>query len=251
MKTLLFIFFFLIVLNLFGQEKEKPINHLKNEIALDFQNAFENLVNGLTIDDNNSSNAIATSLIYRRRIGEKKFVSVNEKKALRFQIGGSFDLPLGSEEIVDNSITGTNNLLEINDKYVNSFIYIGMEWQRQFGKWQLYYGMDTGINYYLNKDVFNIATASGSGQVIFYRERNNRSTRIPLIGFGGLKYYLHPRFSLSYEMSFRVAVGFINNMQQRFEPDIEEPVETEFHYKRKEVSGNMDYLRYFNVSYYF
>ena len=69
--------------------------------------------------------------------------------------------------------------------------------------------------------------------------------------FGGLKYYFHPRFSVSYELSFRVAASFIEQKQERFEPDIEGPVELEYHYKRTEINGFTDYLRYFNVSYHF
>ncbi|MBK9016308.1 MAG: hypothetical protein IPM82_20810 [Saprospiraceae bacterium] len=232
-----------------GKKNEKPINQYKNEIALDFQNAFRNLVNGFSDDDYNSE-AIATSLIFRRRIGEKKFISVNEKKALRLQLGGTFSIPISSEEIYDSTLTGTSNLFNIKESRTDVYSYIGIEWQRQFDKLQVYYGLDSGVRYYKDLDVPTVISST-SGQVNYWREINYRSISIPLIGFAGVKYYFHPRFSLSYELSLGTAISFIKNRQDRFEPGIEGPAEREFNYRRTGISGNSSYLRYFNVSYYF
>lgn len=242
-------------LSLFAQndedkKKEKPINQYKNEVVLDFQNAFRNLVNGFS-GNNNYSKEIATSLIFRRRIGEKKFISVNEKKALRFQLGGAFSVPISTEEIYDSTLTGSSNLLTIKESRTDVFSYVGIEWQRQFDKLQVYYGIDSGVRYYKDLDVPVTVISSTSGQVNYWREIKYRSTSIPLIGFTGVKYYFHPRFSISYELSFGAAISFIKNRQDRFEPGIEGPAEQEFNYRRTEISGNSDYLRYFNVSYHF
>lgn len=247
--------FLVFSLSLFAQNDEdnkkgKPINQYKNEIALDFQNAFRNLVNGFS-NGNNNSEAIATSLIFRRRIGEKKFISVNEKKALRFQLGGTFTIPISSEEIYDSTLTGAFNFLNIKESRTDVYSYIGIEWQRQFEKLQVYYGLDSGVRYYEDVDVPVTVVSSSTGQINFWREINSRSISIPLIGFAGIKYYFHPRFSVSYEMSFGVAIGFLKNRQDRFEPGIEGPAEREFNYRRTEISGNSDYLRYFNLSYHF
>jgi hypothetical protein len=245
---------FAFSLSLFAQDdkdkKEKPINQYKNEIALDFQNAFRNLVNGLS-NNNSDSEAIATSLIYRRRIGERKFISVNEKKALRFQLGGAFSVPISTEEIYDSTLTGASNLLNIKESRTDVYSYIGIEWQRQFEKLQVYYGLDSGVRYYKDLDVPVSVISSTTGQVNFWREINYRSISIPLIGFGGVKYYFHPRFSLSYELSFGAAISFIKNRQDRFEPGIDGPAEKEFNYRQTKISGNSDFLRYFNLSYHF
>jgi hypothetical protein len=242
-------------LSLFAQDdkdnkKEKPINQYKNEVALDFQNAFRNLINGFS-NNNSDSEAIATSLIFRRRIGEKKFISVNEKKALRFQLGGAFSVPISTEEIYDSTLTGTSNLLNIKESRTDVYSYIGIEWQRQFDKLQIYYGIDSGVRYYKDLNVPAAVISSTTGQVNYWREIKNRSISITLIGFAGVKYYLHPRFSLSYELSFGAAISFIKNRQDRFEPGIQGPAEREFNYRRTEISGNSDYLRYFNISYHF
>jgi hypothetical protein len=63
-------------------------NQYKNEIALDckFLNKDLNL------------NSIGTNLMYKKRFGEKKFISVTDKKSWRFQIGGYADYPLSSKD---------------------------------------------------------------------------------------------------------------------------------------------------------
>ena len=120
-------------------EKENPKNEIKwnqykNEIALDCK--FLNKDLNLT--------SIGTNLIYKKRFGEKKFISVTDKKSWRFQIGGYADYPLSSKDTF-NFFGQYTRFLDY-EKRISISLLAGIEWQKQMGRFQLYYGLDSGIS---------------------------------------------------------------------------------------------------------
>lgn len=240
----LFLFTLCLSTFLFSQNQVDTVgfNGFKHEIALDFQNAFRNQING----DATGGTAIATSLMYRRHIQGKN----GKARALRLQVGGSYNLPLGSQEVFSNGNTGNNNLLVTRNQEVDVFAFVGLESQRQINRLQFYSGIDLGVGYFREVGVVNVST-SFSGNVNFYREGRDITTSIHAVGFFGVKYFLHPRFSMSYEASMTNSLRFRREMIDRYIPTQEDPVEREFNYKRTEIGLGFDYLRYFNLSYYF
>jgi len=85
-------------------EKSKKVDDIqwnkhRHEVGLDFQ----------FLDRDLRLRFIGSNLIYKKHIGEKKFISRNEKKALRLQIGGFVDYPIGKQDSLENS-AGLNNI---------------------------------------------------------------------------------------------------------------------------------------------
>jgi hypothetical protein len=85
MKNYLTLFLlFLSQISFSQKEKDKPIifNKHKYEVGIDFQYAFSRYGD------------IGTSLVFKKRIGEKKYISINEKRALRFLLYINGTVPL-------------------------------------------------------------------------------------------------------------------------------------------------------------
>lgn len=235
--------------SLFGQEekkteKEKTViyNQFKNEIGIDFQGLFNRSYLGNSV--------IGTNFIYKRRIGEKKFVSVNEKKVLRFQIGGSGDIPI-STDTLDNRKNGTPilNQFTLEDSYFSLRTTIGLEWQRQFKKFQLFYGFDSGVTY--TKDTGISSASYSSGNLVSYREGINQNIGVPLNGFIGFKYFFNPRISISLESYMSTSINFAKITSTIHYTDPDQDARLLISGKRNDINFGFDYLRYLNLSYYF
>jgi hypothetical protein len=178
-----------------NQKSEIRWNEFKNEIALDCKFLNKNL----------NLNSIGSNLIYKKRFGEKKFIAVNEKKSWRFQIGGFADYPVISKDTFN-----FNNLSPRfidNEKIINVRLLAGIEWQRQMGRFQLYYGLDTGLSLYKEDDPINIYRYYSNGDVD-YEGFERTDIGVPFIGFMGLKYFFHPRFSVAIESSMSLGVFY-------------------------------------------
>lgn len=222
-------------------EKENPKNEIKwnqykNEIALDCK--FLNKDLNLT--------SIGTNLIYKKRFGEKKFISVTDKKSWRFQIGGYADYPLSSKDTFN--FFGQYPRFINNQKILSIALIAGIEWQKQMGRFQLYYGLDTGLSlniannpidrlYYMDTTVFQ---AEGTESL---------KAGIPFIGFMGLKYFFHPRFSVAIESSVTLGVFY-----SKFTTIIHDQTLTEIARYENKNSTNIifdtNYLRFINVAFH-
>lgn len=231
---------------LFAQEEApKPIiyNQHKNEIAIDFQSLLHKV----------GSDAIlvsGTNLIYKRRFGEKRFVSVNEKKALRFQLGGNVDVPISTDTVLNQGGFPVTSFFNNNNSYTRLTTSIGIEWQKQIEpRLQLFYGVDLGGSYQRSKGVQSLTYISGT--LTSYTEGISNSIGIPVNGFMGIKVFIHPRFSASIESSVLLGINFEENTSNRHYFDNFSPTELLRSDKRSEFYFGMDYLRYLNLSYYF
>lgn len=230
---------------LFAQdETPKPViyNQHKNEIAIDFQNLLHKIGNNVVA-------FAGTNLIYKKRFGEKRFVSVNEKKALRFQLGGYVDTPISSDTISNQLEFPASSYFNIKDSYTNLTTSIGIEWQKQYEeRLQLFYGFDIGASYYRSSGIQSYTISSSSST---FTEGLSKDVRFPVYGFLGFKVFLHPRFSVSIESSINAGIGFEKNTLTRHDANAVEQKLLLRSDKRTEFIFNIDYLRYLNLSYYF
>ena len=224
---------------------------MKSEIGIDFHNFFRG--------------ALGTSLVYKRRFGEKNFVSTNEKKAFRFRVGGSGSLPIAYEEsetgrfdtlstTFPNSTILQNNLFE-DEKSISVFLLTGIEWQRQKDRFQYYFGFEMGFwhtkisetNRY--RFIVNSNIEGSTYELIEKRRFDNQENSILLNGLAGFKFFINPRFSLSIESSIETSFR-MSNYNTIFE-DIQNETEEVVQTKRKRLFYSFDYLNALFVSYYF
>ena len=211
-------------------------NQYKNEIALDckFLNKDLNL------------NSIGSNLIYKKRFGEKKFIAVNEKKSWRFQIGGFADYPVISKDTFN-----FNNLSPRfidNEKIINVRLLAGIEWQKQMGRFQLYYGIDTGLSFFKEDDPINYYRFYSNGDVD-YEGYERFDAGIPFIGFMGLKYFFHPRFSVAIESSLSLGVFYSKYTTIGHNGLLEET----YRFVNKDnmnITFGTNYLRFINVAFH-
>lgn len=238
----------LLISNLvIGQKEEEKLpksndtqwNIYKNEIGLDIQ----------LLDRNLRLATIGTNLIFKKHIGEKKFISKDEKKALRIQFGGYADYPVGKQDSLDR-YAGLANVNFNEGKSLNIRALIGIEWQKQIKRLQLFYGFDTGVNYSENVNPYSITWISSTGEVIGYSTNEESELRVPLYIFMGVKYFIHPRVSLSLESTVNVGIGWSKYNRINYDNQFNETNVTA-EAKRQEINLRTDYLRYLNVSFYF
>lgn len=217
------------------QKSEIRWNEYKNEIALDckFLNKDLNL------------NSIGSNLIYKKRFGEKKFIAVNEKKAWRFQIGGFADYPISSKD----SFYITLSSKVINDnKIINVRLLAGIEWQRQMGRFQLYYGMDTGLSIFNEDNPVSFYRTNSAGD-IYYEGFEKLDVGVPFIGFMGLKYFFHPRFSVALESSMSLGVFYSKYTTIGYDVSRDESYRFE-NINSTNITFGTSYLRFINAAFH-
>jgi hypothetical protein len=222
-------------------EKKEDIqwNVHRKEIGLDFK----------FLDRNLNLNSIGSNLIFKKHFGEKRFISLNEKKAFRIQFGGYGDLPVGDQDTLGRYATFTNvNFRE--GTYLNIRALVGIEWQKQMKRLQLYYGFDTGLEYFESTRSNSISYYFSNGVVVGYGLTDESELRVPIYGFIGLKYFLHPRVSVSIESALSIGIGWLTFSRSRYDSagDLEFVSDEG---KRREVNFDTDYLRYLNVNFHF
>lgn len=217
-----------------NEEKKQQYNIHKNEVGIDFQNLF--------------SGVLGASVIYKKRIGEKKFISLDEKKALRISLGGRGELPLTDRLDVLNDTLSPLNFTDLLREGFQFHCLVGLEWQKQRNRVQYFYGLETGFRYFKYKRLVGWSWNSISGYTFRFNDEVNQS--IPLIGFFGVKYFLSKEFSISIETNLQV-----NYQHEKIDRTlINRQNGTEFESKdiiRKEINFNLDYLSSLNFSYYF
>jgi len=218
------------------QKSEIRWNEYKNEIALDckFLNKDLNL------------NSIGSNLIYKKRFGEKKFIAVNEKKAWRFQIGGFADYPVSSKDSFYYSNQGPRFI--DNEKIINVRLLAGIEWQKQMGRFQLYYGLDTGLSLDKRIDPVDRYTIFSNGD-IYYEGFERLDVGVPFIGFMGLKYFFHPRFSVAIESSLSLGVFYSKYTTIGYDVSLDESYRFE-NINSTNITFGSSYLRFINAAFH-
>jgi hypothetical protein len=249
LKTYFFISISLILpILIFGQaeedfeEKLKDVqwNIHKKEIGLDFK----------FLDKNLSLRSIGSNLIFKKHFGEKKFISRNEKKALRIQFGGSADYPIGQQDSLGRN-SGFRNVSFNEQRTLNVRMLIGVEWQKQIKRIQLYYGLDIGIQYFERSNPYSITWVSfPSGDIVGYATDEESSVGIPLFGFMGLKYFIHPRVSISIESALNIGIGWSKYKLINYDNQFNE-TSVSAEGKRRELNFETDYVRFINVGFHF
>lgn len=237
---LTFAFLWLFCISAIGQEEEKKeeiqYNSKKTEIGIDFQSIFRDIPLGL-------------SLVVKRRIGEKKFISKNEKKALRLKLRTSGFMPIASE--YKDSIRFLPEEDRKNDSQNFIFLSTGIEWQKQRNRIQYFYGFDVSISAQ-NEKVYRYATGAGVNiNFIYYDEtkRNFYTTRFN--GLGGVKFFLSPEFSISLDTSFGFYFRRTDFETYRNTIDSTDPPKFILSSIDYTFGYGWDYLNTLNLSYYF
>ncbi len=240
MKTikLLALLLFIFSNNLYAQEKEakkkRAFNINKNEIGIDIQNLFK-------------GGTLGTSLVYKKRVGEKTYSPLNKKKTLRFEIGGNGEIPLTDTSDYDLDTLGTSNVSNLLRKSIIVYSYVGFEWQFQRNRVQYFYGFKTRLSY--SKINYLSATISSSLLGGSYLINTEKEISIPLVGFGGVKYFFTPEFSLSLESS--LSIDFSIEKTDRSQQG-NGTISFEFEgITRRAINYNIDFLNALNFSYYF
>lgn len=164
-----------------------------NELAFDVQDIFFN---------NNG-----TTLIYKKRLDKGQFVRVQQTKARRFLLG--FDVKRNSNPDTSQSFQSfipTDARIEANHQnYTNIYLGIGHEIQQNFGRFQFYYGGDFFLGYNEGRNLIYQANLLGfnfSGNDYYFNNTGklyNRRFMTGLLAFGGIRFFIHPRISLSTE----------------------------------------------------
>jgi len=237
-KTILaFAFIFAILSGLSAQEntKEEPVyNQFKNEIGIDFQGIF--------------SSSLGSSLVFKKH--------TKENRALRLQTSFRVDntLKIDTTLYFSPSIPSSpgTNFRDIEPKSITIQPLIGLEWQRNMGRWQLFYGFDTGIGFQYSQ-LFSRSFSRTENGVLIDRgfvSSQKRDFTIPAIGFWGFKYFINSRISISAESSVFLGYSFSkfieteNSSLNKTERDIAKQNESK-------LMAYFDYLRFLNLSYYF
>jgi hypothetical protein len=191
--------------HLSAQKTEEPptkpgikYNQHKYEIGIDVKSVF-------------SLQGIGSGLIFKKRIGEKKYISVYEKKALRLQFGGSANVPVSAK--VESDIAGTE-VREENLKNSEGFVFagIGTEWQKQRDRIQFFYGGDFSVTLATSSiDSYSGVYYLGQGAYENVWNRRRQYISSGVTGFGGIRFFFSPRFSLSVESGIYFGYSFVKS----------------------------------------
>ena len=212
-------------------DKEVQFNEKKNEVGIDFQNIF--------------SGILGTSIIYKTRIGEKKFISKDEKKALRFRLELRGGIELSSQ--LPDSIT-TSLFNRYRSEGFRAAIYTGYEWQKQKNRVQYFYGLETGFEYVYQYDLFSWSWNVVNGFTLVIEDE--RKITIPLIGFGGVKLFLSKEFSISLESNLKIEYNVVNS-NRTIENEKIGLFDELPKISSNEITFRLHYLSMLNLSYYF
>ena len=241
MRTIILLTFFISsFINVNGQEKQidiktKQFNQHKHEIGIDIQNLFSRY------------NSLGSSIVYKRRLGEKKFISLNDKKALRFIVGGSGEIPLNRDRLNYDSLS-TTDIRDLERSTLQLYGLIGIEWQHQKSRVQYFYGIETGFKYSQKEEASSFVYTNVS--IIKFGYYNTTSYSIPINTFGGIKFFFSQEFSLSIESTFSLSYQMERVDRTVYDVVANVAADTKGA-KRNEINYNFDYLSSLNFSYYF
>lgn len=132
-------------------------------------------------------------LVNRNTVPPSVFVRLNSNHftAWRFRVGGSYaantSTPPGWIHLPSSTgLTGIKTRMD-------AFLGVGREWQRDLGRFQLFYGSDIAFRLFSQRDKQGVFD-QGKRFLPFRRE-----TSVGLSPFIGMKYFIHPQVSVSAE----------------------------------------------------
>ena len=212
--------------NMYGREVALDVHLLNRELQL---------------------SSIGTNFIFKKRLGEKKLSSLNDTKALRIQFAGYASYPLERDF---DTLASLSNVNFYNWKSLSCRLLLGIEWQKQFNRIQLYYGLDAGIRFSNSLTASSINMGPSPGEVLSYRENTRSEFSIPIYAFMGVKYFIHPRISIALESA--LSTGISRSYLRRVDIDnLTNETITLIDAKRTEINFSTDYVRYINVAFHF
>ncbi len=190
-----------------------------------------------------SSLSINPALILKIRAGEKRFISINEKRAFRILADAIYLQPFINEDsLIASSNQISNTFSEALNEKLKLSLLLGYEWQKQNGKYQYFNGFDLGVEY--DNSVRSLFINTGNPN---FRKIKDKRLLFPFIGFAGFKYFLSPKVSFSFESSFELR--YIRVFNQTIE-SLPIPVEVD-EFSVNKIQLNFNFLRNVNFSYYF
>lgn len=156
------------------------------------------------------TNTSGASLQYKRRLEGKKYVRSDRFTVLRTQLG--FSVAAFTKDSFMVSANGSNIVVQLptSQSFVNASI--GLEIQRNLGRFQLIYGADVFGNY-----SFTDPTPAGSSpsQVTFYHAVAYTNV-IGVAPFIGANFFISPRISLGVESA--MSIGFAHSISRIDQP---------------------------------
>jgi hypothetical protein len=212
-----------------------------NEIAVD--------VGNILLSDN------AITLLYKRRFEKGQFVRVKQTRAIRYLF--SLDMNMTSNALQNDEFVFSRQKYYVTasrQNAINVSAGIGYELQENLGRFQLYYGGDFMLNYSLGR------TKDGDENYILYRytydgqsyqfsgSSGNNELQFTQYGadvlaFGGIRFFIHPRLSMSLEGNIGFGFSKIkikgNNGLSNFE------------HTSNEYRVNSRAIRFFTINYHF
>lgn len=119
----------------------------------------------------------------------------------------------------------------------------------------MYYGLEGGISYATPPASFSALyyIVDGVSIGVSYSVYKIKQLTLPLYGFIGAKYFIHPRISISLESSINVGVGLSSQEMTTYSNIFGQGNVTIDKIKQKGgvLTFNTNYLRYLNINFHF
>jgi hypothetical protein len=171
-----------------------------------------------------SGGKTGAAIIYKRRIEQGQFVRVKQTRALRFLLGlNLFDWSrISPKDTFSYTISSTQNVItNRSSRNITSFaLSVGYEIQQNNGRFQFFYGLDLGGGFASNvNDLSTLTLLYDQGNGNFYPyflfgEIVGNRYSASIHAFGGIKYFIHQRVSLSLESSLGLGYSYVNLKSQ-------------------------------------
>jgi len=126
----------------------------------------------------------------------------------------------------------------------------GMEWQHQKRKIQTFYGLKTGYTRSVITNASSFFTNAGYNANYFLELSKEKFNTIPLIAYGGVKYFFAPRFSISVDSKFVINFRTRRLDKKSTGSDLIEDTEVKGQ-QNQSINYDFDILNTLNFSYYF
>ncbi len=212
-----------------------------NEMAID--------VGNILLSDN------SITLIYKRRFEKGQFVRVKQTRAIRYLL--SLDMNMTSNPLQNDEFIFSGQKYYVSasrQNTTNISAGIGYELQENLGRFQLYYGGDFLLNYMLgstnNQDENFIlyGNTNGGQSNQFSGSGGNNELQFTrygadILAFGGIRFFIHPRLSMSLEGN--IGLGF-SKIKVKGNNGI-----SNFEHTSNEYRLNSRAIRFFTINYHF
>ena len=151
-----------------------------------------------------------TSLFIRKSVNQQvKNEYRTRKVGYRLKVDINVDQKQRKAETYDSL---QNQLGHVNASDLSFQIGItsGYEWQQQWNRLQMFYGIDVSLSYAIQKK--NKDTISSNPKTMEFREYITKNSithiSIGMIPFVGVKYFITPRLSVAFESRLNLSINF-------------------------------------------